>query len=121
MNTKLFAMALLATLATSKDITREKRSPAIGLGLGPLELVYSHGIGAAPGQAGRLVVEPPSLNRVPTRVPPATRYPATARRLPTIENYNARPANRPTVWLEPNEDWPEDTEGDIFAYVPHVG
>ena len=36
------------------------------LGLGPLELVYSHGIGAAPGQAGRLVVEPPSLNRVPT-------------------------------------------------------
>ena len=35
------------------------------LGLGPLELVYSHGIGAAPGQAGRLVVEPP-----PTRVSP---------------------------------------------------
>ena len=91
------------------------------LGLGPLELVYSHGIGAAPGQAGRLVVEPPSLNRVPTRVPPATHYTATARRLPTIENYNPRPANRPTVWLEPNEDWPEDTEGDIFAYVPHVG
>merc|ERR1712087_239382 len=100
MNTKLFALALLATLAASKEIMREKRSPigvaegaalagAVGLGglggysvydwisrgseagartelgLGPLELVYSHGIGAAPGQAGRLVVEPP-----PTRVSP---------------------------------------------------
>merc|ERR1712087_1085237 len=80
MNTKLFALALLATLAASKEIMREKRSPigvaegaalagAVGLGglggysvydwisrgseagartelgLGPLELVCSHGIG----------------------------------------------------------------------------
>merc|ERR1712129_314425 len=49
-----------------------------------------------------------------TRLPTATRLPTTSG-LPNIVD-----ANLPTVWLGPDEDWPEGTEGDIFAYVPHV-